>query len=517
MRLTCIVLFGLLEFTINAQSVNVEGITSIKQSDVYSIQSQDLAFGGSIASIGDVNSDGIGDLVVGALIGPTSNYGGFYVICLDSNGLAIDTMRVAFGSSNFSSSIGVNSGFGFSACSLGDLNNDGLTEVVIGAHSLEVGNSEPGGVFLMSINWNSKRVENVVLISNNNGGFTGSISNDEDFGYSVTSVGDLDNDGVNDLAVGAPGRSTSGNNEGAVYILFLNANGTVKAFQLIDRNTEPQLNIGSDFQFGFAIESIKDLNADGKKEFIVGVPGGREINGRDFGELWVLDVTSNVQRLARLNHISSNFSSELDSLSSIGSGLAVLGDIDGNGIEDIAIFTDQGEITSATTNHVSIIYLSSSIGIDSMQILTGLPGSFNSFNSVFDLCSRQMAGNIDINSDGQLDIILGAPNYNSAEGQINFIFLDGISHISIPEFEQIENWVSISPNPSDGQIAIEQLGSDVTAAEIEVLNVNGQVVHTASLSDQRTTLELDVPSGNYFVRVIDEVNGKYQLEKIIVE
>ena len=58
-------------------------------------------------------------------------------------------------------------------------------------------------------------------ISDTEGGFTGTLDNDDRFGQSVASLGDLDGDGVTDLAVGAPFDDDGGNLRGAVWVLFL--------------------------------------------------------------------------------------------------------------------------------------------------------------------------------------------------------------------------------------------------------------------------------------------------------
>ncbi|MCZ6612923.1 MAG: hypothetical protein O6941_09835, partial [Planctomycetota bacterium] len=58
-------------------------------------------------------------------------------------------------------------------------------------------------------------------ISDTQGGFDGILDSGDNFGSSVASLGDLDGDGVGDLAVGAQGDGDGGNNHGAVWILFL--------------------------------------------------------------------------------------------------------------------------------------------------------------------------------------------------------------------------------------------------------------------------------------------------------
>ena len=70
-------------------------------------------------------------------------------------------------------------------------------------------------------------------ISDSDGGSTGWLDDSDLFGYSVASLGDLDGDGIDDLAVGAILDDDGGPDHGAVWIHFLNADGSVKSRQKI--------------------------------------------------------------------------------------------------------------------------------------------------------------------------------------------------------------------------------------------------------------------------------------------
>ena len=70
-------------------------------------------------------------------------------------------------------------------------------------------------------------------ISHTEGGFTGGLDPDDNFGSSVASIGDLNGDGVTDLAVGAHTDDDGGEETGAVWVLFLNVDGTVSTHQKI--------------------------------------------------------------------------------------------------------------------------------------------------------------------------------------------------------------------------------------------------------------------------------------------
>ena len=70
-------------------------------------------------------------------------------------------------------------------------------------------------------------------ISQTMGGFAATLVDSDRFGEAIANIGDLNGDGIDDLAVGAVGTDDGGTNKGAVYILFMNADGTVASHQKI--------------------------------------------------------------------------------------------------------------------------------------------------------------------------------------------------------------------------------------------------------------------------------------------
>jgi len=220
-------------------------------------------FGCSVSSIGDVNKDGYDDAIVGANL---DNDGG------SDSGCAF----IFFGKQNWNSSIdasdadvkliGENSSnyFGICVASAGDVNNDGYEDVLVGANLDDDGGSNSGCAFVFfgKQNWNS-----IIDASNADVKLIGEDTNDE-FGISVSSASDVNNDGYDDVIVGANQDDDGGGGSGCAFIFFgrQNWNSSIDA-----SNAEVKL-IGEDASdiFGSSVSSAGDVNNDGYDEIIVG-------------------------------------------------------------------------------------------------------------------------------------------------------------------------------------------------------------------------------------------------------
>lgn len=235
-------------------------------------------FGRSLTSIGDLDGDGLRDLVVGA--SGTGSVGGYdrgavYVLLLNADGSVKHSTTIAH-QRNGGPSLGNSDYFGASVASLGDLDGDGISELAVGATGDDTsGSATPGNgrgaVHVLHLKSDGTVLSSVKIASATNDG--PALQDSDGFGSSLTSVGDLDGDGVADLVVGAAGDDTEGHTRGALHVLTLNADGSVKGRLKLASGSAGTPLLADYDRFGGAIASLGDLNGDGVAELAVGAVG----------------------------------------------------------------------------------------------------------------------------------------------------------------------------------------------------------------------------------------------------
>ncbi len=224
--------------------------------------------------------------------------------------------------------------FGMSVAAIGDLDGDGVPDLAAGASGDDNGGPERGTVHVMFMNRDGTIRDTVEI---NDGTANGPVlSTGDRFGVSVAVIGDLDGDGVPDLAVGAYGEDNPGENSGAVHVMFMNRDGTVKDTVVINEGTANGPVLSDSDDFGVSVAAIGDLDGDGVPDLVVGANGDRNA-GPNSGAVHVMFMNRDgtVKDTVEINSGTAN-GPVLSAADGFGISVAAIDDLDGDGVPDIA-------------------------------------------------------------------------------------------------------------------------------------------------------------------------------------
>lgn len=295
---------------------------------------------------------------------------------------------------------------------VGDINGDGIIDLVVGARSDDDGATDAGAVYLLFMN-NDGTIQSNQKISATEGGFTDTLSVGDFFGYGVAGIGDYDNDGIPDIAVTAVER---------IYIIHLNNDGTVKNF-VKNQNINSQ-----------GLSAIGDLNNDGRID-LVACQSTSNAGGTNRGAIQILffDNTSNVinSSTVTISSTQGGFGSGLQDNDRFGGReVAMLGDIDNDGTKELAVgafMSDGGKgaiwilsLDSTTFNVVSKIKITEGLNGFTDTLTTGAnPNGTSGASFGHALCKIG-----DLNGDGIPDLMTGANQQNEGWGYILYLNAD---------------------------------------------------------------------------------------------
>ena len=396
-------------------------------------------FGEHVASAGDVNGDGYGDVIIGAVgeSGDQQLEGAAYIYYGSASGLESSPAWRVEGNLAYSA-------FAESVDCAGDVNGDGYSDVIVTNPEFSIGGTGRAGIVYIYYG-GPDGVSETPDVS-----LEGTQQN-ELFGQLLGAAGDVNGDGYSDVVIGSPYYDVSGENEGRVQIYYGSASGITASNRTDINGTQPNM------EFGQSASVVGDVNGDGFADVLVGVPeyaNGENDEGAVF--LYYGSAAGIVPNHAW--YLESNMENR-----EFGSRVRPAGDVDGDGLADVLIFTfgydtayvykgspDGLENTPAwkygrdrtAENGISGAGAGDVNGDGYSDVLVGFPteGYVRGFfggadgletNADVNLTTNQEQANTgfgvssagDINGDGYGDVVVGVPGYSNGEEEEGALYI----------------------------------------------------------------------------------------------
>jgi hypothetical protein len=236
-----------------------------------------------------------------------------------------------------------------------------------------------------------------------------SLQRDDRFGHSISYLGDINQDGYPEIAVSAPRHEVANRLYGAVWIISLLPDGSPYFYRKIENRYIQTPN--KYWAFGWALESVPDLDGDGVAELLVGTPHGTFDLEPVTGNVSVLflNPTLDVKNFSNINFYESNLGREsVSSDSHFGESIAYLGDLNRDGHPEIAIGASLDEFMSEQQGRIWCLSLDQN---GEAEVFVDLPANvFGKWVSLdpFERFGQQLCGAIDLDGDGVSELIASA-------------------------------------------------------------------------------------------------------------
>ncbi len=325
-------------FIVRAQYPPITDLWRLNQNDYLTIDR-----GGPVDLVGDMNGDGIDDVVVGSgvggiriVFGPTrGNNGVLNAQQLDGN--------IGFAISHDSENISIVSG-------IGDVNADGLGDVIVGSL---------GGAHVIFGSRNGfPRVVTPALLDGTNGFSIATAAT------SLSGGGDINNDGIADIIIGNANASPNGQTgSGITYVIF----GSTRAFPAVIQpaslnasNGFAIVGVNSQDRSGQSVGDAGDFNNDGFDDILIGAPNKTQNSSAEVGEAYLVlgsDQHPAVISLADIDGSNGFVFKGNNIQDSAGASVSRIGDLNHDGIEDIAIGAPGKGPFGSPSNYPGEIYI----------------------------------------------------------------------------------------------------------------------------------------------------------------
>ncbi|MXN67508.1 tandem-95 repeat protein [Stappia sp. GBMRC 2046] len=416
--------------------------------------------GWSVSTAGDVNGDGIDDLIIGARradVNGNSDAGESYVVFGgQSFGATFELSSLAMGDGSAGfvlNGIDQDDESGFSVSSAGDVNGDGIDDLIVGAPGVD-GNIITTDIGTTYVVFGGQAFGAEFALSSLAGGdgSTGFALNGfvaiGNSGRSVSSAGDVNGDGIDDLIVGALNGDPSGDNSGETYVVFggpdiTSGTGTFALSSLasgVGTNGFVLNGAMTGSNSGWSVSSAGDVNGDGIDDLIIGARYADPNGNNQAGESYIVFGGAGIGtggsfELSSLDGTNGFVLNGVNAGDESGYSVSSAGDVNGDGVDDLIIgarFADPNNVSDAGRSYVvfggqdfAALAVDGEIDLSSIGQPDGLAGFVLSGIDPYDQ-SGSVSSAGDVNGDGFDDLIVGAvradPDDTNLAGEAYVVF-----------------------------------------------------------------------------------------------
>lgn len=385
--------------------------------------------GAAVSAAGDINGDGLDDILISAPEADRDSGESYIIFGTPNlgNGGTFDLASLNGRNGFVINGIDGNDRSGFSVSTAGDINGDGFDDLILGAQGGDGINNDTSNAGESYVIFGGNRVGSggVVQLTGLNGN-NGFVINGMDLGdragTSVSSAGDVNDDGFDDLIIGAPQADPNGISSGEAYIVFGGPRaGNSGNIDLADLNGTNGFVITTGVSaarnaLGTTVSSAGDLNGDGVDDLLIGAPDV-DINGTaNVGSSYVVFGNSTLgdDGSFELNDLDGSNGFVINGIAfgdNLGSALSNIGDINNDGIDDIVVAAASANANGRTNVGQSYVIFGDTTGFAGSLNVNTLDGSngfvINGIDSS-DLTGADVSGAGDLNGDGIDDLVIAS-------------------------------------------------------------------------------------------------------------
>jgi FG-GAP repeat len=401
----------------------------------------------TVAELGDINGDGFGDYAIGmpsADVGSSADAGIVYVFLGKAGALPPSPASLAPASASFQITGHGGEMLGYAIVG-DDVNHDGLADIAIGAPMAGAPSKSGGGA--VYVVFGSTHPAGLATTTLSFAGYTNATTNpatpsplgsrydgfqqNSHTGMALAALPDVNGDGYNDLAVGAPDASLHRPGGGGVAVLYGKPTGVHVTLNDLWQNGYPYF-FHVDFpaldnqHVGMSVASVGDMTGDGLPDIAIGAPQADPAGRTDAGSVWIINghlppivgctqaSPAGVCPWIKLRSLSASQGYRIDGAAAgdkLGTSLAGIGDQNGDHIADLAI----GE-AGTRTGAGAVVVVPGQANAVTRDLAVSAPLQTIPGPAAGAGLGASLTAAGDIDGDGRSDMLIGAPGEASSAG-----------------------------------------------------------------------------------------------------